>query len=543
MGNELLLEIRRIKEIMFKDYYNLIIESVNPSYFFRNFNDIDNIFNSFSGKRLSEFVNDFNKSIDDIVDDKFKNFIKTIKESGVDSTKALDELLESLKNGKQISESSLKLIYNALIKSSDFVDDIVEQTIKNSGLEEKFIKGISQTDDWKTIKGLGYDAINEFKDGLKKIIKNEVDLPSQVRDRLVKIVDETYNLTKPIDELNDVKKNLNNNLLKTFKDKWYKMMKDVESQLGQPYPMNNEQLEQFKELLEILNKKTFGEKLFFTVPNVGLRKFTVDEILESIKNYKVLLNSDGNVSILNKLDTHSSQSIEVFLEYIKKQKDSNEIMTKLISETPDGKVIDDILSRMKNDNNFWDELLKNESKYSSLISQTSALGDQAEQYVVKNIKKIFGDNAEIVFDTSISGLGNPMDRLLGVDLVVKIGDEYKFIQVKRVRKIMVLDVTDESAYVSIFGGPSMKLQKPSQIDNFVYVGPNNETVVGGVNNLIKYDVATEKLIELKTQGKAKVSKTGYIDLKTKNYLILDAQGGTLQKSPDNGITIIKLGSE
>lgn len=199
MDKKILLEIRRIQEMMYGGEKNILSEAfINP---IKGLDDIKKIFWT-KGEDIIDLVDDFAKNSDDLPAGSLaRDFMEGVEKSASyadDVVDAFADLERAIRNGTTMSDETLDLLYKGLMNSDSFVDEVVEQTIKDSNLEETFVKGISQTDEWSTIKEMGEEAVNEFKDGLKKLINDEVDLPSQVKDKLVKMVDETYKVADEV---------------------------------------------------------------------------------------------------------------------------------------------------------------------------------------------------------------------------------------------------------------------------------------------------------------------------------------------------------
>jgi len=199
MDKKILLEIRRIQEMMYGEEKNILSEAfINP---IKGLDDIKKIFWA-KGEDIIDLVDDFAKNSDDLPAGSLaRDFMEGVEKSASyadDVVDAFADLEKAIRNGTTMSDETLDLLYKGLMNSDSFVDEVVEQTIKDSNLEETFVKGISQTDEWSTIKEMGEQYVNEFKNGLKKLIDDEVDLPQQVKDKLVKMVDETYKVVEEV---------------------------------------------------------------------------------------------------------------------------------------------------------------------------------------------------------------------------------------------------------------------------------------------------------------------------------------------------------
>ena len=201
----LLEEIKRIQEVMYSNNRQILTESIIPFNPIKGLDDLKKIFWSTRSVDLVSLVDDFAKSTDNLADGSLsKSFMEGVERSASYADEALDAFIElesALKNGTAMSEKTLDLLYRGLLKSPVFVDEVVELTLKDAGIIEKFVKNTDILDDWKAIQGLGDDAIKEFKDGLKRIINGEVDLPNEISDKLLSLVDETYSVTSKIENI------------------------------------------------------------------------------------------------------------------------------------------------------------------------------------------------------------------------------------------------------------------------------------------------------------------------------------------------------
>jgi hypothetical protein len=201
MDKKVLLEIRRIHEMMYPNNYKLLIEAViNP---IKGLDDLTKIFWT-KGQDLKDLADDFAKNIDTLPEGSLsKSFMKGVEKSASYADEALDAFVElegALKNGTPISDEALELLYKGFLNSDVFVDDVIEYTLKESDLIDRFVKG-SALDDWNTIKDLGEEAIKEFKDKLKKLINDDVELPVQIKNKLSNLVDDTYKVGNVVDNV------------------------------------------------------------------------------------------------------------------------------------------------------------------------------------------------------------------------------------------------------------------------------------------------------------------------------------------------------
>ena len=477
---------------------------------------------------------------------------KTIKSINPESTIDLSDITKGYKTIDDYPEIEWNKVVEDLINSqqgkkySDIFYSVLEDTIETHEVSKKLkmysefftdrneLSKLAQESPEK-IKRLSF-IFNDINNSLKTIFSNQ--------DDVIKIVKNISGLTDDnLNYLDELVKGINNNveltlssnlknqkldISKKFREKWFSMMKKVENRLGQKWQATDEEKQQLDNLLTALNKKTKGEEIYFTLPITGKTvKIEPQEILNTqLSNYKLIYNKDGSVSSLNKIDTHTQDSVNLFFDYINRQSNAEDIIRNINEQMEKGEItkIEEVLSKMESDNSFWDDIIENGDDVTKKIAETTATGTAREQLVASNAKKLFGNEWEVEFQAYD---GHPLDRLLGIDLVLKnAAGEYKFVQVKSVNSVNVYEA--EFGVVAKMYNKDLKLQKPSQLDNIVYVSPKNEVVVASKNRILKYSKELEDLIPTDKVGFKGPNMYGYSELIVDTYVVIeDSPKGTI----------------
>jgi len=520
-------EIDRIREIM---GLKIISESISSPIggildnIFRKFligNDEnlkkiikDSISSVRSYDEVSEILNQITKGTKTISDLEkefpglnFKNILKDVL-SQSNYKKYLDKTIEIIgENNPELSQSlknaqdEISIDFKALAKSEpDLHDEIVNGLITTKNTLDEFFADDPELSELIKVK-IGLDKIPNL------VVKPFKDIEISLITSL---------------------KNQNLEISKKFREKWFSMMKKVENRLGEPWKATDEEKEKLSTILSAINEKTKGDTIYFTLPVSGKTvKIQPQEILQTqLSNYKLIYNKDGSVSSLNKIDTHTQDSVNLFFDYINRQSNSEDIIKTINEQMEKGETtkIEEVLSKMESDDSFWDDIIKNGDDVTKKIAETTATGTAREQLVVSNAKKLFGDDWEVEFQAYE---GHPLDRLLGVDLVLKnAAGEYKFVQVKSVNSVNVYEA--DFGVVAKMYNKDLKLQKPSQLDNIVYVSPKNEVVVASKNRILKYSKELEDLIPTNKVGFKGPNMYGYSELIADTYVVIeDSPKGTI----------------
>ena len=108
---------------------------------------------------------------------------------------------------------------------------------------------------------------------------------------------------------------------------------------------------------------------------------------------------------------------------------------------------------------MWENFLNDKQKYTQNIKKNSEEGEIAENFVINHY---INDGWDIVYK---GGDGEYIDMKLSLDLIVKKGDTYEFIQTKKVSSIEEVMIED-SNYTKVEG--NVTITNLSVIDTIAY---------------------------------------------------------------------------
>lgn len=154
--------------------------------------------------------------------------------------------------------------------------------------------------------------------------------------------------------------------------------------------------------------------------------------LKKLENgeYKFLENAEGNWNSLNKLDTNTVDRTELLKLYAnKKGKDLNNLTEKQFNE-----FIDDFIKDCNDNPQTIKTLIEeNSGNLTKNIEKLSEEGLQIEQFMYKKIDITLKNEFEIVWTPK--GEGNPVDTIVGADMIVKrkTDNTYHLVQIKKSR--------------------------------------------------------------------------------------------------------------
>lgn len=204
---------------------------------------------------------------------------------------------------------------------------------------------------------------------------------------------------------------------------------------------------------------------------------TIDNILNSKLDHAALLyDENGKWQELNKLNTNKSD-LPIFIADLVVLFPEFEI-PKIINEILVGNynTLSKCINKAKeNPELIWNKLLNKPEKYTQHIREYSKKGQKMEDDIRDEYIK---SGWEIVHQ---GGDGDLIDMKLGVDLIVKKGEKYLFLQIKKVYSINDVEI-DNQSYVEVNGDTYLK--NYSFIDAIIYCTTDGKKV--GVKNQIYY---------------------------------------------------------
>lgn len=142
-------------------------------------------------------------------------------------------------------------------------------------------------------------------------------------------------------------------------------------------------------------------------------------------NLELVYNDNNEWMQINKLNSNKYDSIEFISDVLIDSPIFNiDIMIEKISNKDHGYVKNSIKKLVTNKKNIFNTYLINPDKYLTYSTINSIDGGRVEDMVDKNYSNLYW---EIYFR---GGDGNPIDMLLGIDMIINKGELYKIIQVK-----------------------------------------------------------------------------------------------------------------
>lgn len=257
------------------------------------------------------------------------------------------------------------------------------------------------------------------------------------------------------------------NVLKSKRRKWSEIIPEVEQQ----------------KIFNVLDRlKQLDPNRKWQFPDLtGQRKFlfgTIDQFINttlSEMSFIYHLNNEGRMewSQVNKLDTNYTDSVNFIMDIIKMSKTfSVERMYESLIKGDDSQLVS-ILDKISSyPDIIYDRLLTDPEPYTINSRYYSKQGEDVEQFIEELMEK---DGWTLVHR---GGDGDPIDVLLGIDLIMEKNGQLKTIQCKKVWDITYMPSTmmnpDGGAF-RISGKPYVSKQR--NLDYVAYGTLNGEGIV------------------------------------------------------------------
>lgn len=257
------------------------------------------------------------------------------------------------------------------------------------------------------------------------------------------------------------------NVLKSKRRKWSEIIPEVEQQ----------------KIFNVLDRlKQLDPNRKWQFPDLtGQRKFlfgTIDQFINttlSEMSFIYHLNNEGRMewSQVNKLDTNYTDSVNFIMDIIKMSKTfSVERMYESLIKGDDSQLVS-ILDKISSyPDIIYDRLLTDPEPYTINSRYYSKQGEDVEQFIEELMEK---DGWTLVHR---GGDGDPIDVLLGIDLIMEKNGQLKTIQCKKVWDITYMPSTmmnpDGGAF-RIAGKPYVSKQR--NLDYVAYGTLNGEGIV------------------------------------------------------------------
>jgi hypothetical protein len=566
MKKELISEIDRIKEIMglsliteqiIDDILKTIFKSVDDLNFTKLIASVDNF-----GNFNEELLKKFKDSLQSTTDESAKSIDSAIKIIVSNSNETYDDILKSiLKNDEdvlerisgalfdienknmKISKSNLNDILNLIKKYSKdpkiqellkTIDSIEEELIKRknsgatpeqiNGLIDRLIEKIKETTYSQNVKDFYINKLNLWK------VTDNLEVKSNIFDKLKN--DSKLSASKEI--IGQKFKEAFYSVIESKGDLWWNKNKSevvvsITDTDGSVKNLNREEV--YKIILDQVNNKTKGQKLYATNPS-GKSKITPDEFLKNLEDYKTL--GDGT---LNYLDTHNTEFLNILKNFINdKIPNPEETLNKIDEELQNGVYteIDNVINKMKESSEFWDDVIKNSDQYSKEIQNTVRVGNQAEELIKNKIDTLF-PGYQLFYK---GGVGDALDKFVGIDVVIyKMVNgqiELKFLQVKNAQKMDFLgNVGSKETFLKIFNKNKVRISKPSQLDFVCYVNGDTVAVIKK-DNLYAWNNEIQSLVKTNKSGFQSQNPYGYTEQSLNSiYAFVDETGEKLMVYTEN----------
>ena len=236
-----------------------------------------------------------------------------------------------------------------------------------------------------------------------------------------------------------------------------------------------------------------------------------------IQGYKGFQDKNGNWSKLNFLDTNFSENTDLFLTKAKEnlpEEEYEKLLNGLVrNEKPKDQIVQ-IIGIIEKDENLWKKLMENPDILTK-ISKTTEVGQDTEQLANKWISSLEG------FESNwVAREGDPIDRLLGIDLIFK--DSEKVTSTANVKsftgtispKINKNDIWGES--YKVWSKYSVYIAKPENLDYAIFVDSGGNMILFKKQPVI--DWVQQKRMDTVKFVTLKNGRYGYID-KTNNVRV------------------------
>ena len=183
-------------------------------------------------------------------------------------------------------------------------------------------------------------------------------------------------------------------------------------------------------------------------------KQTIQRVREKLDSLGFIYDEDDQWDYINKLNTNYSDTASFMTDLVDKFSDYP--MEELYNDVKNGDSnnLQDLINQaLKAPQSVYDELINDPTdkfKYTRMAKYYTSKGDSVEDI----IQNLMGDNGWTTIHRG--GNGDPIDTLLGIDLIVEKSGIYKFIQSKKVFDIRKVKgpLNPEGAYLvkgNIFG--------------------------------------------------------------------------------------------
>ncbi len=523
--------------------------------------NLDNITKVTNQVSKNKSIVDLYNSLKNSTDESVKNFISSVDEVAQISKKNTTDLLDEITTGKVDPNIEEDILSKIISKQTGF-DVNLYRVLEKEGLNteaKELYKSVSTVYSGRDIESMK----NAFANN-PEALKRANELNQQIRSRImalpdgsfkkelqknwdgqIKYFNETF-VNKDIKIESTIFDKLKNNpklaankeiIGQKFKDMFYSVIEtkgelwwsknkselvvSITDDAGNVKNLTRE--EAYKLILDQVNNKTRGQKLYATNPS-SKSKITPEEFLKNLENYKTI--GDGN---LNYLDTHNTEFLNILKKFIDDEMPNPEQTMKKIEEELQKGVyseVDNVINNMKENSDFWGNIIKNSDQYSKEIQNTVRVGNEAEELIKNKIDTLF-PGYKLFYK---GGVGDAIDKFVGIDVVIyrmnSSGEvELKFLQVKNAQKMSFLgDIGSKETFLKIFNKNKVRISKPSQLDFVCYVKGDTIAVIKK-DNLYEWDNEIQSLVKTEKSGFQSQNPYGYTEQNLNSvYAFVDDTG-------------------
>jgi hypothetical protein len=244
-----------------------------------------------------------------------------------------------------------------------------------------------------------------------------------------------------------------------------------------------------KKWVEVVDPKVKDEtyKVFELTKKIkpNSEKF-IDGLINNLDLEYFVYDENNQWTYINKLNTNKSDFPIFIADLLENSKHFDMCKIKMGIKKSDYSLFKEFLLEIEKHPEFiWNKFLYDPDRYTQNIKKNSLEGEMVETHVMNYYIK---NGWEIVHR---GGDGDIIDMLLGVDLIVKNGEEYQYIQVKKLPSIEVINIDDQK-YTEIKG--DIHIRNLSVIDVVAYATLDGDVIVSNRQNYYYY-----KNGELKTE--------------------------------------------
>lgn len=360
------------------------------------------------------------------------------------------------------------------------------------------------------------DDIDDFKQKIIDKANNDPNIGTELRKLITdKLSTKLSEISKKLpSKLELAKEKLKQNT-GNFKKEFMSMFDRVVEKYGKKWDeiLPDSTVYNTLEGIEII-KKSFPGKKFKTRNG---NEVTIDEFEQMIQGYKGFQDKNGNWSKLNFLDTNFSENTDLFLTKAKEnlpEEEYEKLLNGLVrNEKPKDQIVQ-IIGIIEKDENLWKKLMENPDILTK-IYKTTEVGQDTEQLANKWISSLEG------FESNwVAREGDPIDRLLGIDLIFK--DSEKVTSTANVKsftgtispKINKNDIWGES--YKVWSKYSVYIAKPENLDYAIFVDSGGNMILFKKQPVI--DWVQQKRMDTVKFVTLKNGRYGYID-KTNNVRV------------------------